>query len=267
MLYLFAIGLQITHLYCVFNKICKIITQYYNIMFILKQLRRKKNISQSKLAGVIGVSLRTIQLYEKKDANIPIKNLTKIAQYFDLSIAELYSHERVNELGAKYESKPKLVRKGHTITKLAPGKYLVSAPLLMAMHHRKYIDGFDDDVFIATLPKISYIIDQVSVGKYMAFEIANDSMDDGTIGGLPNKSVVLGKLVPTSKLAATVRDDPRALWLIIHLESVMCKKITAFDKKNNTLTCHSLNNSPEYSEFELKIDEVKEFYKVIKRQV
>ncbi|MGI9551205.1 MAG: XRE family transcriptional regulator [Aurantibacter sp.] len=236
-------------------------------MFILKQLRRKKNISQTELAQTIGVSLRTIQLYEKKDANIPIKNLTKIAQYFDLSIAELYSQERVNELGATYEALDSQVKRGHIIHKLGPGKYLISAPLVMTSHYGRYLNKYDDNLFIGSLPKIGFVIDQVSVGKYIAFEISNDSMDDGTIEGIPSKSVVLSKQLSTSKLAVTIRDDPKTLWIINHNDSIMCKKIIAFDKKNNIIRCRSLNNSPEYSDFEIRIDEVKEFYRVIKRQV
>lgn len=236
-------------------------------MFILKQLRRKKRISQTDLAQAIEVSLRTIQLYEKKDANIPIKNLTKIAQYFDLSIAELYSHERVSELGAKYEDLGSREKKEHIISKLAPGKYLISVPLIIGSQYRKYINQHDDKLFIGLLPKIGFVIDQVSTGKYRAFEISNDSMDDGTTEGIPNKSVVLGKLTPVNKLMSIVRDNPKTLWIINHDESVMCKKITAFDKKNKTVRCHSLNNSPEYSDFKININEVKHFYRVIKRQV
>ncbi len=236
-------------------------------MFILKQLRREKNISQTRLAEIIGVSLRTIQLYEKKDANIPIKNLTKIAHYFDVSIAELYSHEKFNELGAKYENIDIEARKGHSIVKLAPGKYLVSAPLVITTRSKEYINAFENDTFVASLPKIGFVVDQVSVGKYMAFEISNDSMDDGTVEGLPDKSIVLGKVVPSSKMAKTVGNDPKMLWIIVHSDSIMCKKITAIDKNRKIIKCHSLNNSPEYSDFELNTDEVKQLYKVIKRQV
>lgn len=236
-------------------------------MFILKQLRRKKNISQTEFAQAIGVSLRTVQLYEKKDANIPIKNLTKIAQYFDVSIAELYSQEKVSEQGASYEHLDSQKGKGPAIVKLGPGRYLISAPLVMMPHYRKFISKYEDNLFIGSLPKIGFVIDQVSVGKYVAFEISSDSMDDGTTEGIPNKSVVLGKLVPVSKLTTMVRDNPNVFWIITHNDSVMCKKITAFDKKNKAITCHSLNNSPEYSDFEINIGEVKQFYRIIKKQV
>lgn len=236
-------------------------------MFILKQLRRKKKISQTELAKIIGVSLRTIQLYEKKGANIPIKNLTKIAQYFDISIAELYTQEKVNEQGAIYKHIDSQKDKEHTIIKLGPGKYLISVPLLLSGNYSDFTYKYEDPSYLESLPKISFVVEQVSVGKYLAFEISNDSMDNGTTAGIPNKSIVLGKLTPVNKLATMVRDNPKTLWVINHHNSIMCKKITAFNKKNKTLKCHSLNISPEYSDFEIHMGEVRQFYRIIKRQI
>lgn len=236
-------------------------------MFILKQLRRKKNINQIDLAKAINVSLRTIQLYEKKDANIPIKNLTKIAQYFEMSIAELYAKEGVNEVGAYYDERDIAYKKGHSINKLNPGKYLITVPLTVVKQQEKYLREYGNQLFIDTLPQMGFVIDQVSVGHYMAFEITNASMYDGTIESVPDKSIVLGKLIPVNKLSSILRSMPEGIWIIVHKDSIMCKKITAYDKKDKSITCHSLNSSPEYSDFEIKIDTIEQLFRVIKKQV
>lgn len=236
-------------------------------MFILKQLRRKKRASQTDLAKAINVSLRTIQLYEKKGANIPIKNLTKMAQYFDVSIAELYSHEGVNEEGGNYDNREILFKKGHSISKLDPGKYLVTVPLVMAKQHKKYRVEYDRHLFIESLPRIGFVIDQVSVGHYMAFEIANSSMEDRTVESIPNKAIVLAKLISMTKLAKALDNTPDVPWIIIHRNAVMCKKVAAYDKKEGTIICHSLNGSPEYSDFEIKVDDVEQLFMIIKKQV
>jgi len=235
-------------------------------MFILKQLRRKKNISQTNLAHAIGVSLRTIQLYEKKDANIPIKNLTKIAQYFDLSIGQLYSQE-VNESDIVYNKQNILSEKGHIIRKLAPGKYLLSAPLITIREQGEYIRKYDDQVFINTLVRTSFVIDQVSVARYMTFEISNNSMNNGCLEGMPQKTIVLGKHVRKRELAPRVKDKHYPFWIIVYKDSIMCKEIIKYNKKKGTITCHSLNNSPEYPDFEINLDDVKQFFAIIKKQV
>ena len=51
-------------------------------MFSIKELRMKKGMSQSDLANVLGLHLRTIQNYEAGTTDIPTKNIKKIAQYF-----------------------------------------------------------------------------------------------------------------------------------------------------------------------------------------
>jgi len=235
-------------------------------MFILKQLRRKKNINQTDLAKAIGVSLRTIQIYEKKDANIPIKNLTKIAQYFDVSIADLYSQESVNETEMDYGSDLKL-EKGHSISKLGPGKYLVSTPLVLTEQYGPYSGQYLNKEFLRTLPRIGFVVDRVSVADYMAFETSNTSMDDGSLQGIPFKSVVLGKLIPLDKLQSHIKGNPDSASILVYRENVMCKAVGGFDKRNKTVICKSLNHSPEYADFEVKLGEIERFYTILAKQM
>lgn len=234
-------------------------------MLIIKHLRRKKNMSQTDLANAIDVSLRTIQLYEKKNANIPIKNLTKIAQHFEMGIDQLFARE-VNESDINYRKSNRLKKKGHRISKLAPGKYLVEAPLIITKRQMEYIEKQGSDEFLNTLLRVGFVVEQVSVSDYLAFEISNSSMDNGLVTGIPAKAVVLGK--QTSKMEVAKRTNESNInWVIVHEDSVMCKKIAAYDKKNEVITCHSLNKSPEFPDFELKVDDIKAFFRIIKKQV
>ncbi|MEL6916092.1 MAG: helix-turn-helix domain-containing protein [Bacteroidota bacterium] len=235
-------------------------------MFILKQLRRKKNISQTDLAHAIGVSLRTIQLYERKDANIPNKNLTKIAQYFDVTISQLYAGE-VNETDIIYDKQSGSSAKSHEIRKLGPGKYLLSAPLITLKEKEGYIKNYGASTFLDTRSKVGFVVDQVSVAHYTAFEISNNSMDNGQVNGIPQKAIVLGKLVKKKELKRKLRDFVGAYWIIVYRESIMCKEILAYDKKNGTILCHSLNDSPEFPDFELRLEEIKQLFMIIKKQV
>ncbi|MEP3570166.1 MAG: helix-turn-helix transcriptional regulator, partial [Flavobacteriaceae bacterium] len=111
-------------------------------MYAIKHLRRKKNLSQSDLAKEIGVSLRTIQLYEKKDANIPIKNLTKIASFFDLSIAELYLQE-VSETRETYVRRQPFTKYGSVFYPMDHGKYLIMVPLILMEQQNTYIKSLE----------------------------------------------------------------------------------------------------------------------------
>ncbi len=235
-------------------------------MFIIKQLRRKKNINQTDLAYAIGVSLRTIQLYEKNDANIPIKNLTKIAAYFDVSISQLYSLE-VNENNIVYDKQNKRSKKGHSIGKLAPGKYLLTVPLAIVEEHLNFAGNYNDQEYLNALVRIGFVIDQVSVAHYMAFEIANNSMNNGEVESLTRKTIVLGKQVNKRELASKLKDKSGLFWIIVYKDGIMCKEITDYDKKSGTISCHSLNNSPEYPDFNINIEDVKQLFIILKKQV
>ena len=63
-------------------------------MLKIKYLRNKKKESQTYLANLIGVSLRTIQNYESGKVDVPRKKLDMIAQHYDVSISYLFSEEK-----------------------------------------------------------------------------------------------------------------------------------------------------------------------------
>ncbi len=234
-------------------------------MFILKQLRRKKNLNQTDLANAVGVSLRTIQLYEKKGANIPIKNLTKIAQYFDLTIADLYTHE-VNETDLQYHILNGSKEESQHITTIGKGKYIISAPLISKETQKQYALSYTDQDYIKRLPQISFVVDEVTNSPYRAFEITNDTMDNGIRDGIPNKTIVLGKLISTKELnMQTV--DPQTAWVFLYKESILCKCFIAWNEKHKTIRCHSLNPSPEYADFDIEIQQIKQLFVIVKKQM
>ncbi|TMM58874.1 helix-turn-helix transcriptional regulator [Maribacter algarum] len=247
-----------------YYKICKIITQYYNFMFVLKQLRRKKKINQTDLAHAVGVSLRTIQLYEKKNANIPIKNLTKIANYFEVSIAELYSHE-VNEEQDIYKLSSATSDSTLTVKKIDAKKWIVNAPLVTVKKLRDYCHETENREFLKSLPSLSFVVENIESGTYVAFEIMGNSMENGTADSIPSGAIVLAKEILQEDLEMRGKvKNPKAI--IIFGENILCKEIINYDEKSKQITCHSLNTSPEYADFEIPVSEIKQLFEVIKKQ-
>ena len=234
-------------------------------MFVLKQLRRKKKVNQTDFAQIIGVSLRTVQLYEQKDANIPIKNLTKIAQYFDLTIAELYSYE-VNEEEGIYDTERQIMKKGYAFKQIGPKRYVISVALVSAECHQQYVEGHGNAAFLEELAQTSFVVENEEKGNYLSFEIVGNSMDDGSIEGVPDKAIVLGKRFNIENLNR-VFTDKSGIWIIVHKGGVLCKEIVAYDEKTRVITCHSYNTSPEYADFEISSAEVVQLFRVIKKEI
>lgn len=242
------------------------ITQYSNNMYIIKQLRRKKNISQSDLATEIGVSLRTIQLYERKEANIPIKNLTKIAEYFEKSIAELYLHE-VNDLEGSYVQRQPFTKHGSVFYPLEHGKYLIMSPLVLMEQQGKYIENATVTDFGKNAFQAGFILDFLDEEAHTAFEITGDSMNDNSIDAIPNKAIVLGLRLNMDLLAKGDDTVFNKSYVLVCKDRIICKWVTGFNSEKNTIYCQNLNKSPEYQDFELPLKDILQVFKVIKKQL
>ena len=241
-------------------------TQYSNNMYAIKHLRSKKNMSQSDLAKEIGVSLRTIQLYEKKNANIPIKNLTKIAAFFDLSIAELYLQE-VNESEATYSKRKPFTKKGSVFYPLDHGKHLVMVPLVLTEYQKAFLDDLAENAQEKDTFQTGFIIDFLPDESLRAFEVTGDSMNNGSIEAIPNKAVVLGLKLQDKSLM----DEDKTLWdkayVLVCKDRIICKWVTGIDSEKKTMYCQNLNKSPEYQDFELSLNDILQAYTVIKQQL
>ncbi|PCJ97654.1 MAG: hypothetical protein COA50_04230 [Flavobacteriaceae bacterium] len=218
------------------------------------------------MAEVIGVSLRTIQLYEVKDANIPIKNLTKIANYFEVSIAELYMYE-VNENGEAYINEKVLSKKGNKIYTIGQKKKLIMAPLLFQEEQKEYLTNHLNQSFLEELPQIGFVMDYLDDGAYMAFEILGDGMNDGTIDAVPNKAIVLGKEMENEAFESVEAGTNETSAVIVCGNRILCKNIISYNKEKDSIICHNLNELPEYKDFELPMKDVLKVFKIVKKQI
>lgn len=235
-------------------------------MFILKQLRRKKNASQTDLALALAVSLRTIQLYEKKDANIPIKNLTKIAQFFDVTIAELYAMENsIKEPELAYETQKKIEKVENNVRVPYVNTYLINVPLICREIQERYTREFHDEKFINELPFIDFIQNTLSEGFYTAFEVTNNAMNNGEFNSFPEKSIAYGKLQTKKEFIKAYANNP--YWIIVYDNVIMCKEVIDYNRDKDAITCHSLNTSPEFSDFTIDLQVVKQLFMVVKKQI
>lgn len=235
-------------------------------MHTIKQLRRKKNISQTDLAKEIGVSLRTLQLYEKKNANIPIKNLGKIASFFGMTIAELYIHE-VNESEETYLKRAPFTHFGNLCYPLEHGKYLIKAPLLLIEDQEDYSQRLGAKKETLPMATIGFVMDSLEEAHHKAFEITGNSMNDGSMEAIPNKAIVLGRKYGVNELKTDWDNGAHPIMVLVCTDRIICKRVTGINIKTNSLECQNLNRSPEYQDFKLLLEEILETYLVVKKQL
>ncbi len=164
------------------------------------------------------------------------------------------------------KEEPYLITKaGVKYFQLANGKYLMRVPFVPIKAYAKYIDDYRDAEFSSSLDEYNFIVDQIGHGKYMAFEIKGDSMDDDTRKSLANGDIVLGRELGSEHWRDKLRTNEYPNWIIVLDNTILCKQIINQDVEKGTITCHSLNTSPEYSDFELSFNDIRQMFNIIQR--
>ena len=164
------------------------------------------------------------------------------------------------------KEEPYLITKaGVKYFELANGKYLMRVPFVPIKAYAKYIDDYRDAEFSGSLDEYNFIVDQIGHGKYMAFEIKGDSMDDDTRKSLANGDIVLGRELGSEHWRDKLHTNEYPNWIIVLDNTILCKQIINQDIEKGTITCHSLNTSPEYSDFELSFNDIRQMFNIIQR--
>lgn len=114
--------------------------------------------------------------------------------------------------------------------------------------------------------KESFYTDKIAHGKYFAFEVKGDSMDNGTRYSFEEGDIVLVRELDRIHWRDGLRFKEHPYWVVVFGSSVLIKQMVAQDLTEGKLTFHSLNPSPEYADFTLDMDEVRALYYVLQKK-
>lgn len=109
-------------------------------------------------------------------------------------------------------------------------------------------------------------VDAVHHGRYYAFRVSGDSMDDGTRRGFESGDIVLVRELPKDEWAPSLHIRRWPFWVVAFGNNVRIKEIVAQDEKTGAITLHSLNPSPEYTDFQLGLDEIDRLFNVVQHK-
>lgn len=112
----------------------------------------------------------------------------------------------------------------------------------------------------------SFMTDKIVHGKYFAFEIKGDSMDDGTRSSFEEGDIVLARELDRTHWMDGLRFNDHPYWVVVFDNSVLIKQIIGQDLENGKVTFHSINPSPEYSDFTLNMDDIRALYYVLQKK-
>ena len=217
----------------------------------IRSFRKKNKLSQTDFAELVGVSMRAVQLWESGDRNV--------SSLAERTIREVFlNHKKTGERNSPAS------RSVHNYVNNENGDLIVQAPLLGSAAYARYLDEMGEAGAFQSDEMVSFIVDKIDRGNFVAFRISGDSMNGGLIDDTPDRAIVLGKELPMD-LWMDGFGESRFGWIILTKRNVLFKDIVGFDKETATITCHSRNNSPEYADFKLSLNDVHKIFKVIKR--
>lgn len=234
----------------------------------LKYLIDKEGVTAYRIWKDTSITKGTIANYIEGKTKPNKSNISILANYFSVNEDWLGEGigimDRTNNLD---ERSPFLTTKAGTkYYEMANGKYRMRVPFIPVKAYAKYTDEHRDaDTLESNYEEFEFVVDKIGHGRYFAFEIKGDSMDDDTKRSLSDGDVVLARELHSEHWRNKLHTDDYPNWIIVLDNTILCKQIVDQDLEKGTITCHSLNTSPEYADFELKLNDIRQLCNIVQR--
>ncbi|NDV79049.1 XRE family transcriptional regulator [Dysgonomonas sp. 511] len=234
----------------------------------LKYLLEKDGVTAYRIWKDTAITKGTIANYIEGKTKPNKSNISLLASYFSVNEEWLATGEgkmsRTNKV--KGEEPFLITKSGVKYYEMQNGKYRMRVPFIPVKVYAKYIDEYRDaDMLDCDFDEFDFIVDKIGHGRYFAFEIKGDSMDNDTKRSLSSGDIVLARELNKDHWRNKLHTDDFPNWIIVLDNTILCKQIIEQDIEKGTIVCHSLNSSPEYADFELNLDEVCQLMNIIQK--
>ncbi|WP_262711125.1 XRE family transcriptional regulator [Flavicella sediminum] len=241
--------------------LCNFLFLFFYIHLILKglefkEIRKKLGYTQIEMGKKMSVTRKTIGEYEKSD-KIPNDKAIFIEMLLEQTINN-------NSNTSPSKSKPIKNSNGNKFVEKEDGTFNLTVDLMPFEAYASYTEAMENAIPISDFEEVTFNVDQFGLGNYKAFKVKGDSMNGGMINDTPDNTLVLTRELGRQHWIDGFNKTDYG-WIILSKHNIFHKDITGLNKENGTITCHSRNQSPEYSDFELKLNDIYQIFKVIKR--
>jgi DNA-binding XRE family transcriptional regulator len=234
----------------------------------IRESREKAGMTQEQLASDLGLTIRTISSWEN-GATIPKGKQEMLRKYFSSKAqgVEIFPVKDINVVDA-YEMESSNNKNANHFTKLPNGQYYMTMPLAEHKIQAGFLDNYQDIELLKGMSQHGIIVDRPVKGRYLAFRVKGDSMDNGTSDAIPQNYIVATRELQRLHWTSMIRFKDFRFWVIYTTESKfpLLKEITGHDVEKGVISCHSLNDSPEYKDFDLSLNDVQALFYVINIQ-
>lgn len=227
----------------------------------IKQRREELGLTQKELGDLIGASRETIINYEK-GRPIPrskIEILNKVLEPDSIYVKPIKASEVVKPAD-NFENK-----NGNAFIELPNGQFYMLMPLAEFKIQAGFLNNYQDADFLMDLSQHGILVDKPVQGRYVAFRVNGDSMDDGSSNAITRNSIVSTRELQRHLWNGKLRFKDFPYWVIYTTQSKMplLKEIVDHNTEEGYIVCHSLNDSPEFSDFRLHMNDIQALFYVI----
>ena len=226
----------------------------------IKRRREELGLTQKELGDLIGASRETVINYEKGKTIPQSKSEILHKVLLDDAYSKNVSHEQVKMLGEPIENK-----NGNRFIELPNGQFYMLMPRAEFNGQAGFLGNYQDADFLMDLGQHGILVDRAYQGRYVAFRVNGDSMDDGSSQAIARNSIVTTRELQRHHWADKLRYRDFPFWVIYTTQSKMplLKEIIEHNVEEGYIVCHSLNDSPEFTDFKLSLDDVQALFYVI----
>jgi transcriptional regulator with XRE-family HTH domain len=214
----------------------------------IAHLRHLKGVSQEFLANELNITRSRLSSWEEHRAEPPIDLIIRLSEYFTVSVDSMVKIDltKVQDLrdllkiGGNRILFPVMVdAEGRDLVELVPVKASAG-----------YLQGYSDDEFIGSLPRIS--LPFADVGKFRGFPIQGDSMPP-----LQSGSYVVGKYVEE----VTDIKDGKTYVVLTQQDGLVYKRL--FNKLDADGTIHLHSDNKAYQPYQLNPEDIFEVWSFV----
>ncbi|WP_316745139.1 helix-turn-helix transcriptional regulator [Pedobacter antarcticus] len=240
-----------------------------------KELRKSLNKDQKAFAKEAGILQSQVSEIENNKRNITAAIIIALEDAYGLNrkwlesgdgemiINKNYSNARfIGEIHEENDENTKFIE-------ISPGRYRMSVPLVEYQAKAGYLMEYADHNFIEDLPKHEITVNKYHKGRYIAFEVDGESMDDGSINSIPDGCIITCREIKRELWYSRLHTHKYPNWVFVHKTmGVVVKQIVSQNLETGVLILHSLNpNKDEYPDYEIHLDDVLQILNVVKREL
>lgn len=141
---------------------------------------------------------------------------------------------------------------------------LMIVPMVEDYAEAGFLEGYKDQSYIDDLPRHSAIVDKYHKGKYFAFRVKGQGMEDGTDNSIPEGAIVTGREIQKDLWNSRFHIHKNKDYIIVHKEGIIISRIKDHDIEKGVLTCESINpNKDVYPDFNIFLDDCNLIFNII----